>query len=109
MFGKISRMKQDHSNELRQLHFDHELVVEQYEFNLEHFETKELRHAKDTIIEQDKDLAVIRKELEMIERVVDINADLIDVKDLVKNLIEKLPEINITSLPGAQKEGKKKN
>jgi len=34
----------------------------------------------------------------MLDKIVDLNSDVIDIKDLVKKLIDKLPEVNLQNL-----------
>jgi hypothetical protein len=34
----------------------------------------------------------------MLDKIVDLNADIIDVKELVVSLIKKLPEVNLQNL-----------
>lgn len=48
------------------------------------------------ILEQEN--AKLKATVEMMEKVVDVSADIIDIKDLVSKLIEKLPNVNLDKM-----------
>lgn len=80
------------------LELDHELALKQKEFDIAHFKDAQIKKAEDANFELKQEIAVVKKENEMLIKITDLNADVIDVKDLVKNLIDKLPEVKISSL-----------
>ena len=84
-------------NEKRMEH-DHELALEKKDFEMEHLERKKIKEKEGEVIELTKQLAVAEEKIEMMEKIVDLNADLVDVKDLINSLIEKLPEFKINTL-----------
>lgn len=87
-----------HSLAIEKLKADHSIALKEKEFDLKHFKDEELKKAQETLTKEKQDNAVLRKENEMLVKITDLNADVIDVKDLVNNLIEKLPTVNLTSL-----------
>ena len=90
----------DHKYELRiqKLVSDQEIALKEKDFEIKHFESEKVKTLNDKVVQLEKDLAVQKQKNEMLDKLTDLNADVIDVKDLVKNLISKLPEIKINSL-----------
>ena len=80
---------------------DHALALKEKEFEIKHLADEKVKTAEDKAVKLEQDLAVAKKEIEMLVKITDLNADVIDVKDLVTNLINKLPEIKLTSLAGS--------
>lgn len=80
---------------LKNAHF---LEMQQKEFDLKHYKDDELQKAQKAVTDMEKELAVVRAENKMLDEISDWNKDIIDVKDLVSNLINKLPEIKISNL-----------
>ncbi len=77
---------------------DHEIALKEKDFQLKHFSSEEIKKLESRIVTLERDLAVQKQKNEMLDKITDLNADVIDVKDLVKNLINKLPEVKISSL-----------
>lgn len=90
--------KQSHELEITKLKHEHGLELKTKEFDMKHFKDNELKTALESVTEKDQKIAVLTKENEMLIKITDLNADVIDVKELVGALIKKLPEINLTSL-----------
>lgn len=90
--------KQVHELEIKELEHNHKLELQTKEFDMKHFKDNELKSAIDEKITLEQKIAVLTKENEMLIKITDLNADVIDVKELVNSLIKKLPEINLTSL-----------
>jgi hypothetical protein len=88
----------EHQLEVKRLQQDKELALKEKEFEIRHFKDDENKKLTTTLAERDTTIAVLRKENEMLGKITDLNADIIDVKDLVSKLIGKLPEINLSSL-----------
>ena len=93
-----ARMSNDHDLEIKDLESEHRLALKEKEFELKHFKDEEIKVTKDEVTEMAKKLAVLTKENEMLKSITDVNADIIDVKDLVSKLVEKLPSIDLKSL-----------
>lgn len=77
---------------------DHKMELRENEFDLEHFKDEEIKEISDELVESKETVAVLKKENEMLKQITNLNADVIDIKDLVGKLIEKLPEVNLQSL-----------
>lgn len=88
----------DHELKIIELESEHNLALKEKAFELKHLKDEEIKKAKDEVIEMTKKLAVLTKENEMLKSITDVNADIIDVKDLVSKLVEKLPTIDLKSL-----------
>ncbi len=101
-FERAKRENEDlkHKQELdlKEVGAEHVLALKEKEFELKHFKDEEVKKLQAEKIELEKKNAVLEKELEMNKQIVDLNADVIDVKDLVSKLIDKLPEVNISNL-----------
>lgn len=76
----------------------HELELKQKDFEIAHLESEKLKELEAEKIDLTKQVAVLTKEIEMTKKIIELDADVIDVKDLVTKLIEKLPEVKISSL-----------
>jgi len=92
--------KQEHDHKLANLEKDHKhsLDLKEKEFELKHFKDEELKKVQEDNVEKDKEIAVLKKENELLVKITDLNGDVIDVKDLVKKLIDKLPEVKVDSI-----------
>ncbi len=88
----------NHRIELAEIEANHKIELKEKDFQLKHFESEAMKTANERINQLEKEKAVLQKEKEMLDKITDLNADVIDVKDLVKNLISKLPEIKLSSL-----------
>ena len=98
----------EHELEKKELNKDHELELKGKEFQLTHLADERVKKAEDEKTRIKEELAVAKKENEMLGKITDLNADVIDVKKLVADLINKLPTVNITaglSTGGGQKGG----
>lgn len=77
---------------------DHELEIREKEFELTHIKDEEVLRLKKENRTLEQENAVLKKENSMLDKLIDVNADIINVKELVERLIEKLPNIDIKSL-----------
>jgi cell shape-determining protein MreC len=102
----IQDLKHNHELELQKIKLDHELALKKKEFEMRHFKDDELKKALKDLRDKDQEIAVLKKENQMLEKITNLNADIIDIKDLVSNLIGKLPEIKLNNLTlnGSNKE-----
>ena len=92
------RVEQSYELKIEHLESAHVLELKEREFELKHFKDEEVKKAKEEVVEMAKVLAVLTKENEMLKSITDVNADIIDVKNLVSKLVEKLPSIDLKSL-----------
>lgn len=97
-----TQLQHDFDLERQRTNLEHELTLKEKEFELKHFESEKVKELNDQKVDLEKKLAIATKEIEMLVKITDLNADIVDVKDLVKNLIEKLPEIKISNLSVTQ-------
>lgn len=115
-----ARLIEDHERVIRQMQFDtelkianlkkdHEITLKEKAFELTHHKDVELKTMADSLTAKDVELQVAKKENEIMKQVTDLNGDILDVKDVVNKLIEKLPQINLTSLTVAQNGSPKSN
>ncbi len=95
---EIKAIEQEHEFEISELRQDHKLELKQKEYDITHFKDDELKKEREETIKLRGELAVAKKENEMLDRLVNVNADIVDVKDLIGKLIGKLPEVNLKEL-----------
>lgn len=96
--ASIKQLTHEHEIAIDKLKQSHKLELKEKEFEMEHFKDEELKKKDKKIVELEKDLAEYKKENKMLEKMIDMNADVVDVKNLVEQLIKKLPEVNLKSL-----------
>ena len=89
---------QEHDLEVARLRSGHDLAMKEKEFEIIHFKDDEIKKIREENITVLRDYAVLKKENELLKSITDLNADIIDVKDLVSKLIEKLASIDLKSL-----------
>ncbi len=97
----------EHGYEIKDLKKEIELKEKDFKFQLEHQESEGLKKKDAEIVELTKKLAVADEKIKMLDKIVDLNSDVIDVKKLVEQLINKLPEVKISSLAVTSQESKK--
>lgn len=95
---KIKDQDSAHLMEMNEVEHTHKLALKEKEFELKHFKDNELKAVQDKLTTAEKTIEVLKKENEMLVKITDLNADIIDVKELVNALIKKLPEVNLQSL-----------
>ncbi len=84
--------------QIAELENTHKLALKEKEFELKHFKDDEVKGLQTTLNGANQEIAVLKKENEMLAKITNLNADIIDIKDLVASLIKKLPEINLQNL-----------
>lgn len=94
----IADLVHKHEMEIQRMKQDKELALKEKEFDLKHFKDDEIQKAKEEVSTLKQKVAVLEKENEMLGKITNLNADIIDIKDLVANLIGKLPEIKLSNL-----------
>jgi len=95
----------DHAASIQGLKQTHRLELAQRDFDMKHFKDEQLKKAEEIVVEFKQELAVLRKENDMMEKAVNINSDIVDIKDVLNKIIDKLPTINLTSLGGGTSNG----
>jgi hypothetical protein len=95
---KIKEIKHEYELKIKEIEKDKELALKEKEFELKHFKDEEIKKIQEELTEQKKSNVILKKENEMLEKITDLNADIIDVKKLVETLINKLPEIKLSNL-----------
>jgi len=101
---EIINLKNDNEISIKKLEAQQEIALNEKEFEIRHQTSDEVLKLKTQVNNKDTEIAVLKQKVEMLDKIVDINSDIIDVKQLVSDLIGKLPEIKITSLGGGSKE-----
>ena len=95
---EVADLEHKHRLEVAELQNTHKLELKEKEFELKHFKDEEVKGLQTKLSSAEKDIAVLKKENEMLDKITNLNADIIDIKDLVNKLVEKLPTINLSSL-----------
>lgn len=111
MFGKKSQQapdldykklyensKHEFEIKLKEVESDHKLELKEKEFELRHFKDDEVKSLNKDVSDKSQEIAVLKKENEMLGKITNLNADIIDIKDLVNKLVDKLPTINLSSI-----------
>ena len=83
----IDTMKHDHALEAQRIALEHKFSTKQ--------EVEDLRKKLE---DAEKAKAVLTEKVAMLEKMVDLNGDIVDVKEMVAGIIKKLPEVNINGL-----------
>lgn len=92
------RQVADHAIEIKSLKQDHVLALKEKEFERKHFKDEDMKTLRDKIVVLEREKAVLEKENKMLDKIVDLNADIVDVKDLIGTLIKKIPTMDLKSL-----------
>lgn len=95
---KMRELQLDCDLKLKKAAKDHELVLAQKDFDMKHLKDNEILKLKAEIVSKDNQITKLETKNLMLDKLVDLNADVIDVKSLVTQLIGKLPEVKISSL-----------
>lgn len=94
----IREMELNQELEVKEIKHAHSLELLTKQFEIEHKTDGDKDTLNKKVQELEKTLGIVTKEKEMLEKIVDISADIIDIKELVKTLIQKIPTIDIKSL-----------
>lgn len=93
-----NRIEAEHIAEITKMNHEKDLLLKKHDFEIKHFKDDEIAKLRATLAERDSKIGVLENQVKMLDTIVDLNADIVDVKDLIGSLIKKLPEINLTSL-----------
>lgn len=100
--AEVTKLKADHEIATNKLNAENLIKVQQKEFELTHIADERVKKADDARVEAETDLKVAKKENEMLHKIVDDRADVLEIKDLVNKLLDKVPEIKIDTLSVSQ-------
>lgn len=106
---KIKHLNEDHERALTEQKLDtelakkelenkHKLELAQRDFDLKNQKDAEILKYKEEADKAKSDMLVLAKELEVTQKIVDINSDIVDVKDIINKLITALPKIDLSSI-----------
>lgn len=95
---EIKEQAREHAYKIQDLNQDHRLELEQKEFDLKHFKDDKIKELRKDVRNNQEQVAVLQKENEMLKQIVDLNGDVIDIKELLNALITKLPNVDLKSL-----------
>lgn len=104
---QLKETEHRHRLTVSELTASHNLALKEKEFELKHFKDEEVAQLKSQIVDLEREKAVLENKVEMLDKIIKLDSDIIDVKDLVKTLISKLPEIKINSLTTINGDGNK--
>ncbi len=90
--------KDDEERKIKNLKTDHEIELKKKQAELDLFESVKIKSLETEVTDLKTKLAVAETKLEFMSKITDVNADVLDVKDLVNKLIEKMPTVNINSI-----------
>jgi len=98
--GKINieKLNSEHNIRIKEIEASHKIELKEKEFELAHFKDEAVKAGNLENLNLKLKIVVLEKENEMLGKITNLNADIIDIKDLVRNLIGKLPEIKLTNL-----------
>lgn len=94
----LEKERVDHSIDIRKLEAEHELELKKKDFELAHQVDNRVKKLEEEKVTLSTQLAVANKQIEMMKSIVDLSADMVDVKDIMSKIIAKLPEINLSSI-----------
>jgi hypothetical protein len=94
----IERLERGHQMDIRELKKDFELKLREKDFEMKHLKDEQVSKLEKELHSYEVKIAELQKENKMLDRIVDLNGDMIDIKNLVTKLIDKLPSIDLKSL-----------
>jgi len=98
---EVDALVLEHENAFTIQAKENEIALADAELKMKYDDKQKVTDAQEARSEAEKALAVAEAKVEMLEEMVNINGEIIDIKELTNNLINKLPTINLTSLPSA--------
>ena len=112
----LDREREDHRAEILKINATHEIEqnkliadqliqIQEKEFEIKHTADERVKTADEARTLAETKLAVSEKENEMLHKIVDDRADVLEIKDLVRDLLNKIPEIKIDTLSVQSKGG----
>lgn len=97
--AELAVLNQEHELEVESLTASNEIAIERAELDIEFAGEKKVKDAEDRAQAAEKVSAVALSQVEIYKGLVDLNGDILDIKDITTQIITKLPTINLSSLP----------
>ena len=94
----IEDLERAHKQKIEDLTKAHEYEMLDAGKTLQYATSDEIQNLKKALDEANTKIAVLEEANKHLEKMTDLNADIIDVKDVMNQLIKKLPEIKLSSL-----------
>ena len=91
-------VKKKHELEIKEVEQECDAKVRELKHKLENAENDKIKELQAEVHELEKENQKLKTKVEMLDGITDVNGDVIEVQNLVEQLIEKLPEINLESL-----------
>ena len=95
---RVRELQSDNRIAMKEMEKDYELKLKEKEFEIRHHKDEEIKQLDNEIVILKRTNAEQIVKIKMLDKIVDLNADIIDVKNLVIKLIDKLPQIDLKSL-----------
>ena len=76
----------------------HKFRIAEKDFELKHFKDNEVKKLREENTKLQKEMAILEERTRQLEKLVDLNGDIVDVKSLIEKLIGKLPSIDLKNL-----------
>lgn len=95
---EIEDMKLNYERTIDRLQHEHHLEKERVALEHKFSQKEEVRILDGELKQSEKEKAVLTEKVAMLEKMVDLNGDIVDVKEMVAGIIKKLPEVNISGL-----------
>lgn len=106
--AELAELNQNHKLEVEALKAETSIATERASLEGEFTADKKVKDAEQRAIDAEKGLAVALAENAILGTMIDINGDITDIKGLAEKIIDKLPTINLSSLPSATPAPKEK-
>lgn len=97
--AELAVLNQEHELEVESLTASNEIAIERAELDIEFAGEKKVKDAEERAQTAEKVSAVALSQVEIYKGLVDLNGDILDIKDITTQIITKLPTINLSSLP----------
>jgi len=94
----VKELSSANEMKIRELEKTHELKLKEKEFELKHFKDEEIKKLEGVIAEMKLKCKEVETKNTMLDKMVDLNAGIIDVKKLVETLIQKIPTFDLKNL-----------
>lgn len=95
---ELKQIRHDNEIKVSKLESEHEIALKEKEFDLKHFKDEDVQKSQAEATDLKQKNAVLENENKMLREITNLNADIIDIKDLVASLIKKLPNIDLKSI-----------
>jgi hypothetical protein len=94
----LENLRVECNQKIKELEKDQELELKEKDFELKHFKDNQLQKLEVEITDLKQQKAILEERTKQLDRIVDLNADIVDVKKLVNQLIDKIPTMDFKNL-----------